>query len=80
LPEDWPAYFAAVKTLELGFLRGRRAAPGFSRLRAEQHYALYFRACRAGAGGSFLRTLARADAAVLPSLPWMRMAAATVRR
>lgn len=80
LPTDWAAYFAAVRALELGFLRGRRAAPGLASLRAEQYYALYFRACRAGAGGAFLRALARADAAALPRLPWVRMLAATVMR
>ncbi len=80
LPADWNGYFAAVRALELGFLRGRRPAGGFSRLRAEQHYALYFRACRMGAGGAFLRALAGADAASLPRMPWMRMLAATFQK
>jgi len=80
LPGNWMGYFAAVKALELGFLRGRRAAPGLARLQAEQHYALYFRACRIGVGGDFLRALARADVAMLPRLPWVRMLAATFAR
>jgi glycosyltransferase involved in cell wall biosynthesis len=80
LPADWERYFEAVKALEWGFLRGRRMGAGFARLRAEQHYSLFYRACRAGAGGAFLRALARYDRASLPRMPWVRMAAATVRK
>ncbi|MDD5198725.1 MAG: glycosyltransferase [Terrimicrobiaceae bacterium] len=80
MPGGWDRYFEALKALELGFLRGRRSPPGFARILGEQHYALYCRVCRTGGGGQFLRALARADAALLPRLPWLRMLAASLRK
>lgn len=80
LPADWWEYFDALSGLEPAFLRGRKAAPGFSRLMAEQCYALYVRAVRAGAGGAFLAALLAYRPGLLPRIPWVRMLAATLRR
>jgi glycosyltransferase involved in cell wall biosynthesis len=70
-PASWRAYFEAVRELELGFLRGRRKPPGFDRLVAEQHYALFFREKRQR--GLFLKALAATDRGILLRLPWARM-------
>ncbi len=80
LPGDWWEYFEALAGLEPAFLRGRRPAPGFARMVAEQCYALYGRAVRAGAGGAFLAALVAFRPGLLPRIPWLRMLAATVRR
>lgn len=76
-PASWREYFEAVQELERGFLRGRRKPPGFDRLVAEQHYALYFRERRQR--GIFLRALAETNGGMLLRLPWMRMLAAWLR-
>lgn len=76
-PENWRIYFEAVRALELGFLRGRRRPPGFSRLVAEQHYALYYRERRHRR--VLLQALAEVDRGMLAHLPWLRMAAAVFR-
>jgi glycosyltransferase involved in cell wall biosynthesis len=74
LPE-WPAYFEAVKMLRLNFLRGRRKPPGFSRVLADEHYSLWF---RAGRPVALLRTLAKAEPGLFARMPWPRMAAGMV--
>lgn len=77
-PENWRAYFLAVQALKLGFLRGRGKPPGFDRLVAEQHYALYFRERRHRP--VLLRALAGVDGKMMLRLPWPRMLAAVFRR
>ena len=79
-PEDWLEYFEALAELERAFWRGRRAAPGFSALLAEQHYTRFFRARRDGDAGAFLRGMAMGRPGLLPRLPWLRLLAALVRR
>jgi glycosyltransferase involved in cell wall biosynthesis len=71
----WRAYFDAVAMLELNFLRGRRKPPGFSRVLADEHYSLWF---RAGRPAAFLVALAKADPSLFATMPWLRMAAGMV--
>jgi len=76
LPE-WPAYFEAVKMLELNFSRGRRKPPGFSRVLADEHYSLWF---RAGRPMEFLAALAKSEPRLFARMPWPRMAAGMLLR
>lgn len=76
-PESWRAYFDTVGALELGYLRGRGRAPGFDRLVAEQHYALYFRERRHRR--ILLRELFASDKRRFFNMPWLRMLAVTLR-
>ncbi|HEY8903092.1 MAG TPA: hypothetical protein VIM48_05255, partial [Chthoniobacterales bacterium] len=69
---EWPAYFDAVKSLELCFSRGRRKPPGFSRVLADEHYTLWN---RTGRPAAFLQTLATKQPSLISSMPWLRMAA-----
>jgi hypothetical protein len=69
---DWIAYFDAVKSLELCFSRGRRKPPGFARVLADEHYSLWH---RTGRPAACLRALAAIQPDLIPSMPWLRMAA-----
>lgn len=69
---DWVAYFDAVKSLELCFSRGRRKPPGFARVLADEHYSLWH---RTGRSQACLRALAARQPDLIPSMPWLRMAA-----
>jgi glycosyltransferase involved in cell wall biosynthesis len=69
---EWPAYFDAVKSLELCFSRGRRKPPGFARLLADEHYSLWN---RTGRPLPCLRALVARQPDLIPSMPWLRMAA-----
>jgi glycosyltransferase involved in cell wall biosynthesis len=69
---EWPAYFDAVKSLELCFSRGRRKPPGFARVLADEHYSLWY---RTGRPGACLQALAAKQPDLIPSMPWLRMAA-----
>jgi glycosyltransferase involved in cell wall biosynthesis len=75
-PASWRAYFEAVLALELGYLRGRSRSPGFDRLVAEQHYALFFRERRHRR--VLLAELVAVDRRRRWRLPWVRMLAAAV--
>ncbi len=79
-PANWRRYFDAVRMLELGFLRGRRKPPGWTRLVAEQHYALYFQEKRTDGGGAFLKALSKGNFGMILRLPWLRMLAAGLRK
>jgi hypothetical protein len=76
-PENWRVYFEAVQALELGYLRGRSRVPGFDRMIAEQHYALYFRERRHRR--VLLKELISVDRRRIFRMPWLRMLAATFR-
>jgi hypothetical protein len=76
-PGNWRAYFEAVQSLELGYLRGRGRVPGFDRMIAEQHYALFFRERRHRR--VLFKELIAVDRRRIFQMPWLRMLAAMFR-